>query len=453
MRGRSWWLVAAALLVAPSPRAVAIERLALRGVTVLPMDGGAPLPRQTVLVREGRIEAVGPADSVDVASATQVVDADGKFVVPGLADLHVHIKRPSADVDRLMALFLRHGVTTVLSLDGGPTVLGLREEIASGSRLGPRVLTAGPIIRGSDTMTREDGERVAREQIAAGYDFLKVYNQISADGYAGLIAEAKKARLPVIGHAVRSVGIDGALANGQHIAHMEELVYGYFTWKASERDDLPEDVVARLDLLLDPAKVPDLARRVADAGIFVIPNLTAYHHILLQVEDLDRVLARPEVALMPRLMTQSWVREKNGYTNREDPERFRRSVARTYPFLQQLTAAFQAAGVPLLLGTDVGIPAIVAGTSTHDELEELVAAGLTPEQALATGTSTAARFLGIADGGTVEVGKRADLLLLGADPLLDIRNSRSIAGVVVAGRFLDVAALDGLLAASASPPQ
>jgi cytosine/adenosine deaminase-related metal-dependent hydrolase len=152
-------------------------------------------------------------------------------------------------------------------------------------------------------------------------------------------------------------------------------------------------------------------------------------------------------------MTQSWVREKNGYTNREDPERFRRGLGRTFPFLQQLTVAFQSAGVPLLLGTDVGIPVIVAGTSVHDELEELVAAGLTPEQALATATRNPARFLGLADGGTVEVGKRADLLLLGADPLLDIRNSRSITGVVVAGRFLDVEALDGLLAASARPSQ
>jgi imidazolonepropionase-like amidohydrolase len=286
---------------------------------------------------------------------------------------------------------------------------------------------------------------VAREQIAAGYDVLKVYNQVSAEGYAGIVAAAKQAGLPVIGHAVRSVGIEGALANGQHIAHMEELVYGYFTWKAAERTDLPEDVVARLDVLLDASKVPDLARRVAESGVFVIPNLTAYHHIQLQVEDLDRVLARPEVALMPRSMTQSWVREKNGYTNREDPERFRRTLARTYPFLRELTAAFQRAGVPLLVGTDTGIPVIVAGTSVHDELAELVAAGLSTEQALQAATRNAARFLGDSEAGTIEVGKRADLVLLRADPLRDIGNSRTVEGVVLAGRYLDLAALDGLV--------
>jgi hypothetical protein len=326
-------------------------------------------------------------------------------------------------------------------------VLALRDEVASGARLGPRVFTAGPIIRGSYSMSREVGDSVAREQLAACYDVLKVYNQISAEGYAGIVAEAKKAGMPVIGHAVRSVGIEGALANGQHIAHMEELVYGWFTWKAGERTDLPEDVVARLDILLDASKVPDLARRVAESGVYVIPNLTAYHHIQLQLEDLDRVLARPEVALMPRLMTQSWVREKNGYMNRDDPERFRRGVVRTFPFLQQLTAAFQAAGVPLLVGTDTGIPVIVAGTSVHDELAELVTAGLTAEQALAAATSNAARFLRDAEGGTLEVGKRADLVLLRDDPLREIGNSRSIEGVVVAGRYLDVAALDALLGA------
>jgi imidazolonepropionase-like amidohydrolase len=437
----------AVMVGAPGLYSASGEDLALRGASVLPMNGEAPRSGQTVLVREGRIAAIGAVDDVAIPQGARIVEASGRYLLPGFADLHVHIKRGSADVDRLLALFLRYGVTTVLNLDGGPTVLALRDEVASGARLGPRVFTAGPIIRGSDSMSREVGESVAREQLAAGYDVLKVYNQISAEGYAGIVAEAKKAGMPVIGHAVRSVGIEGALANGQHIAHMEELVYGWFTWKAGERTDLPEDVVARLDILLDASKVPDLARRVAESGVYVIPNLTAYHHIQLQLEDLDRVLARPEVALMPRLMTQSWVREKNGYMNRDDPERFRRGVVRTFPFLQQLTAAFQAAGVPLLVGTDTGIPVIVAGTSVHDELAELVTAGLTAEQALAAATSNAARFLRDAEGGTLEVGERADLVLLRDDPLREIGNSRSIEGVVVAGRYLDVAALDALLGA------
>jgi hypothetical protein len=254
--------------------------------------------------------------------------------------------------------------------------------------------------------------------------------------------------VPVIGHAVRSVGLEGAIESGQHLAHMEEVVYGFFTWdrRPGRPDELPEDVVERLDLLLDSESVPALARRVAAAGIFVVPNLTAYHHIEHQLVDLEATLARPEVALMPETMTRSWQRDRNGYTNRSSPEGFLRSVRRTFPFLQELTAAFQRAGVPLLVGTDVGIPVVVAGSSTHDELVELVGAGLTPAQALTAATATAARFLGRKDAGQVAPGFVADLVLLRESPVAGIEGIRTVDAVVARGRLYERDELAALLA-------
>ena len=430
------------------------EITAISHVTVIPMTGVRLLPEQTVLLKGGRIEALGPSTEIDIPRKARIIDGTGHFLLPGFADLHVHVNRSRADAEQLLRLFLANGVTTLLNLDGGRATLELRQAIRDGQLLGPTIYTTGPILRGSDRMTKEQGADAASRHIEAGYDMIKVYNPLSKDAYDAILEEAVKANLPVIGHAVRSVGIEGALANGQHIAHMEEVVYGYFTWP--QRDgrptDLPDDVVARLDLLLDSSLVEALARRVKDSGVYVIPNLTAYHQIGAQVDDLERTLARPEVALMPQRMTDSWQRARNGYTNRENPERFRRALTRTFPFLQELTAAFQAAGVPLLAGTDVGIPVIVAGTSLHNELEELVAAGLTPEQAIATATTTAANFLGRTDIGSIEEGKRADLVLLRKNPLETISNTRTIEAVAVGGKWLDRKALDRLLAGSVVSP-
>jgi imidazolonepropionase-like amidohydrolase len=441
-------LLGAGLLLAAT-RAVAEEApLVLRDVTILPLSDQPARPGQSILIRGDRIEQVGPDAEVEAPRGARVVAGAGRFAIPGLTDAHVHVKRSNADLDRLLPLFLAHGVTTVVNLDGGPTVLRLREEVRSGVRTGPAIYTSGPILRGSEGMTRDQGDQIASEQIAAGYDFLKVYNAIPEEAYRAIVERASAAGVPVIGHAVRSVGIAGALESGQHIAHMEEVVYGHFTWdrRPDRPAELPEDVVARLDRLLDPASIPDLARRFAAAGVFVIPNLVAYHNIERQLVDLDGMLARPEVAWMPASMTRSWQRDRNGYMNREDPERFRRGVQRTFPFLQQLTAAFQQAGVPLLAGTDVGIPVIVAGSSLHDELVELVEAGLRPHQALAAATTSAARFLGRDDAGHLAAGGVADLVLLRENPLDDIRSVRTVDAVVVRGRLFERVDLDGFLA-------
>ena len=440
-----------AMAVCASPAVTAQRPLVLRDVTVLSASGTEMKPGYTVLVRGDRIEQVGPNAEIKIPRRANVVDGRGRFVIPGLADLHVHIKRSSADIDRLFALFLAHGVTTVLNMDGGSNVLELRDEVKAGERLGPTIYTTGPIIRGFSEGSRSDGDKVAQRHIAAGYDLLKVYNGLSAETYRGIIDTAEAAGTPVIGHAVRSVGLEGALENGQHIAHMEEVVYGFFTWSGRQRGELPEDRDARLDALLDPSEIPGLARRVEQSRIFVTPNLIAYHNIEHQLVDLEAMLSRPRMALMPESMTRFWQPDRNGYTTRPNQELFLASIQRTFPFLQKLTASFQRAGVRLLAGTDVGIPMILAGTSLHDELEELVAAGLTPAESLATATRNAADFLGRDDAGRIAAGQIADLVLLRADPLENIAGSRTVEAVVLRGRLLERTDLDALLVPTQKP--
>lgn len=434
-------LALAALLSAASP--VAGQRpVAITDVSVLAPDAGSMLPEHTVLLRGDRILAVGPVDEVVAPRRARILDGRGRYLIPGLTDTHVHIKRSRSDVEQLFSLFLDYGVTAVLNLDGGPQVLALRQEVENGDLVGPAIFTSGPILRGGEGMTRADGERLAREQIDAGYDMIKVYNGVTEQGYRGVVEVARARETPVIGHAVRDVGLLEGIAHGQHIAHMEEVVYGYFTWRGRPRSELPTAIEERLAVLLDRSEIPALAKQVVEAGVFVIPNLIAYRQIATQLEDHEAMLARPDVQRMPEHMVRSWQKDRNGYFRRENPERFSKSLQLTYPFLEELTASFGKAGVPLLAGSDVGIPMVLAGLSLHEELELLVEAGLTPSEALRSATTTAAEFLGRPDAGRIAAGQVADLVLLRENPLEDIRNTRSIDRVVLRGRLIDRASTD-----------
>lgn len=422
--------------------------LALVGVDVVPMDRERVLRDQVVLVRDGRIAAMGAEGDVAIPEEALTVDASGKYLVPGLADMHVHVRGSPSDVEQVLALWVAAGVTTVLNLDGRPEHLTLRRRIESDELLGPRLFTSGPSLRGPPG-SYEEGREAVRRQEERGYGFIKVYSFLPAAAYRGVIAEAGARQMPVVGHAVRAAGgIEAALASGQHVVHMEEFVYGHFR-KDVRRDffpDEPDGASRALGELLDESAIDGLAEDVAASGIYVTPNLVAYHMILQQVRDLESLLARPEVRYVPESILDDWRPENNGYTNRSNLPRFEAILATTFPFLQKLTAAFQRAGVPLLAGTDASIPVLVPGFSTHDDLQELVAAGLTPYEALSAATRIPARFLQTdTRSGTVEVGKNADLVLLEDDPLDDVANTRAIAGVVIRGRWLDRSDLDALL--------
>ena len=426
-------------------QAAAAEEIAFVNVNVVPMDRERVLEGRTVLVADGRIAAIGPATSLPLPPDVRRIEASGRYLIPGLADMHIHLWDESAN-RRMMSLYVVNGVTTVLNLDGRPEHLRLRRQIESGALLAPRLYSSGPTQNDASLTPRQAVQAVARQH-AAGYDCVKVYNKLPAEAYRALIGEARRLDLPVIGHAVRAMGIDGVLESGQHIAHMEEFVYGHFTRELGKNhpDGDAREVRRRLEELLDPSGIPDLARRTARAGIHVIPNLIAYRKILLQVEDLDQVLSRPEVRYVSEHMLRNW-RESNPYTGRPHLDLFLIRLRMTYPFLGRITKAFQEAGVPLMLGTDAPLSGVVPGFSAHDDLREMVQAGLSPYQALQAATRVPAEFLGRrSQAGTVEVGKWADLVLLAANPLQDIAATRRIEGVLLRGRWLPKADLENIL--------
>ena len=408
--------------------------IAIVNVNVLPMDAERVLAGKTVIVENGRITKMGSATDVATPAGARTIDGAGKYLLPGLADLHIHLHgNPENEHPHLLKLFVANGVTTVLNLKGTPQNLELKNAVAAGRIFGPRFYTVGPFINEPFFTTPEEVEKAVVEQRRAGYDFVKLHGDLTREAYARLNAVARREGIRVIGHAPRNLGVEVMFEERQYaVVHAEEFLYD--KQNRSTDESLPGV----------EARIGEFQREMARTRTWLMPNLTAYKNIASQVNDLDAILARPEMRYLPESNRRMWGPATNPYTNRIQKLRYLPMMAR-YHLLEKLVRAFQAAGVRLLVGTDAMNTGVVPGFSAHDELADLVAAGLTPWQALQAATSHAAEFLGERQRGTVAVGQDADLLLLDADPLAEIGNTRRIVGVMLRGRWLSRADLDTML--------
>lgn len=436
------------------------DAVAFVGVHVVPMTReGAVLTDRTVIVREGRIAAVGPRRDVEVPRGALTIGGAGRYLVPGLADLHVHLEY--FDDPEVLALFLANGVTTVRSMDGRPFLLEWRKGIAAGDLLGPTIVTAGPLLDGDpplrddNTVVRNAAEARAAvgEQAALGYDFIKVYTNLSAEAHEAVLAAAKERGLPVAGHIPRALDLDRLLASGQ--ASLEHLD-GYDG--AIEADGSPlrnrwHWSKLYLGMPADPEKIRAAARRTASSGVWNVPTLAVKDKIASQ-DEMVRWLDRPEMRYLPQAREawdpRTWDPQRARLLRNLDAED-RETLARGRANRLALVRALHEAGAGLLAGTDTPNPFVLPGFAIHEELRAFVDAGLTPAQALAAATREPARFLKTNDFGTVEPGKRADLLLLDANPLEDVGNLERRIGVMVRGRWLPEAELRGMLERLATP--
>jgi hypothetical protein len=419
--------------------------VAFVNVTVVPMDSERVIAAQTVIVKDGLIAELGPASKVRVPRGALRVDGRGKYLMPGLADMHVHFMFNDADNLSLLQLFIANGVTTVFSMHGNLMTLNLREGVARGELLGPLIYTTGPFVNEPIYTMPEQVERAVVEQKRAGYDFIKMHGELSREAYRTLLDVARREGIRVVGHAPRKLGMEVLLEERQEtIVHAEEYLYAYFGFNRKAPRD-PEELTRM---------VKHISEATARAGTWVIPTLTVYKGIGLQVEDIDAVLSRPEVKYAPARLRADWSPSNNNYVQRFKKETVP-SFKAQYGILEKLVRGLRDAGARLLAGTDAPVPSVVPGFSIHDELKDLVAAGLTPYEALRAATANVAEFFGTAgETGTIEAGKRADLILLDSDPLKDVTSTTRRAGVMVRGRWVPAAEiarmLDSLAAASAA---
>jgi imidazolonepropionase-like amidohydrolase len=456
--------------------------IAIRGVTVVDVRDGSLHPEHTVLVAGNRIAAVGPNHEVAVPDGAEIVEAAGCYVIPGLWDMHVHsVANVAVDrSDELLAaqewhfsLFLAHGVTGVRNMNDGTGDVTLeltksvKRRLADGDLRGPpRFITAGPSVDGdpplgsNSVVVRTAAEaRIAVDQLASnGADLVKVYENLSREAYFAIIDEAHRRRIPVDGHVPFRVTPEEAADAGQRTAeHPEALAAGCSTIATAERkrfenvladyDSLPENekflAMFRHTRALydsrDPAACASAIEAYRRNGVAVTADLLVYHHVV----HAEQVLAdEARMRLVPQQIRRNWEKWLGSESTRE----FQSILRPIIPLELENVRLLKEAEVLLLAGTDVGVPLQVPGISLHVELQRLVEAGLTPLEALQAATLNPARVLEMANSlGTVEPGKLADLVLLDANPLDDIRNTQKIRAVVADGQLSRRAELDELL--------
>lgn len=420
--------------------------LALVNVHVVPMDDERVIERQTILIHDGRIVQMGAADAVRVPDGAEVVQLDGKYVLPGLAEMHGHLAGPDASMnERILTLNVGHGILTVRSMLGHPAQIELRDRVARREVLGPRIYTSGPSANGNSVTTAEQGAQMARDQKAAGYDLIKIHPGVPLDAFTALAATAKEVGIPFAGHVPAAVGVHRAIESGyRSIDHLD----GYA--EAAVRDGVSLDGVAtgffgsQIAQHLDDSKIPALVKKTKDAGVWVVPTETLMINFLDERAPEESV-SRPEMAWLPLALKQNWESARRSFQSGPQfstAENRQRLMA----FRSALLKEMQAQGVGILLGADAPQVNNIPGLSTHEELHAVVKAGLTPYQALVSGTRNVAVYFGTeADSGTVATGKLANLLVLDANPLDDITNSLKRTGVVLNGTWHSRASLDAKL--------
>lgn len=431
-------LAAASLSDEPAAQGAAT---AFIGVSVLPMDTDAVLSDQTVVVADGKIASISSSSTAKVPAGAVKIDGKGKYLMPGLGELHAHIpggNAPDADVERTLFLYVANGVTTIRGMLGHPRHLVYRERVAKGDVLGPRIYTSGPSFNGNTAKTPEAATAMVIEQQKAGYDLLKIHPGVPRDAFDAMAAKADELKMPFAGHVPQAVGLARALeAKYRSIDHLDGYVEALVP-DASASQTFGVNLAAQAD----ESRIPALVKATRAAGTWQVPTEILLVNWLNDV-DPQTMAAWPEMKYVPPQTLTNWIAQKQGMAAKY-PQTDRQKLL---ALRRKIIKALHDGGVPFALGSDAPQTWNVPGFSAHRELGALVAAGLTPYQALKSGTANVGTYFGTqASVGTVAAGTRADLVLLDANPLTDIANSSRIAGVMVNGRWLSKADIDSRLA-------
>jgi imidazolonepropionase-like amidohydrolase len=456
----------------------ATAALAITHTAVVDVEHGRTLRDQTVVVRGGRITAVGPAARTAIPAGARRVDGRGKFVIPGMWDMHVHAAYP--DADRLfMPVLVANGVTGVREMFSRlDWVAATRAKIRDGELLGPRIVASGHIIDGSPAMlpaaiavrTAAEARHVVDSLAAGGADFIKVYSRLSPEAFAAIADEAKRRGLPFAGHVPGLVPIGLASDAGMaSVEHLTGLVDACSPLPPEEASKVAEAVAAAgwdsanavawaqsstVIQRYDPAVCAALARRLVRNGTVMVPTfVTNYAGSFLDDTTLS---ADPRLRYLRAGISAGWSPRTNPRLRAVPASAWAERHA-YYRHQLRIARLLHDNGVRFMAGTDLSTPFTYPGFSLHQELGMLTEIGLSPAEALRAATLEPARFLGIADtAGTVAAGKDADLVLLDANPLADIRNVGRIHAVILRGRFIGPAERERILSRAreiaAEPP-
>ncbi len=464
------------LFVAQINQPTQVVPIAFTNVTVIGLTGAPSKSDMTVIITGNQISVIGKTRKVRIPKNSQIIDATGKFLIPGLWDMHVHVLGQER-IDTFLQLFIANGVTGIR--DMGTTEKGfaglarLRKEIADGTRTGPRIIAAGRILDGAEPVVPENSipftnETEARQAVRflkqAGADFIKIYSGIPREQYFAIIDEAKKQNIPFAGHIPWDVtSFEASDAGQKSFEHLGNILGSCSTvepktidaragalvkpsGKPGDFSHIPARIAERTKIELetyDERKCQSLFAKLAKNKTWQVPTLATKRPLSLVDDGTFFNDARMKYITAADL--EDWKPENNFFLKYRTPE-FIVQKKRLYQKELELTGAMHKAGVPFMTGTDIPGAYTYPGFSLHDELALFVQTGFTPLEALQAATINPAKFLGLEKSlGTVEKGKTADLVLLDANPLKIIANTKRISGVMVAGRYLSKEKLEEML--------
>ena len=421
-------LLAILLMISGAGFAVAESYLFTNG-NLLTMLGDGAVDGE-VLIQGGRIAAVGENAGMPDENPT-VIDMAGGYLMPGLAEMHAHVPRPDTDpayAQDVLFLWAAHGITTVRGMLGHASHLPLREDLLAHRTFGPRLITSGPSFNGSSVSSPEQAAGMVREQHAAGFDFLKIHPGLTLAEYDAMAETARELGIPFAGHVPVEVGLLRALERGQlSIDHTDGYVHALVPGLGPATPGYGSGFGVGLVEAVDLDRLPSLVEATRRAGTSIVPTETLLENF---AGDLDELLRRPEIPFIPPELLS---RYKRAISQRENDE----AASRLLDLRRVITLALHEGGAELVLGSDSPQIFNVPGFSIHRELQSMVAAGLSPFEAIVLGTVNPARYFGMENEfGRIAPGLAADLVLLGSDPLADIRNTSDIRGVMVRGRWL-----------------
>lgn len=430
---------------------IAAQTIAFVGVNVIPMDRERTLTNQTVIVRNGVIAEIGDAAKLKLPKDAIAVQAQGKYLIPGLVDMHTHLLSDSDEYPDSIApdelrVVIANGVTTVRFMIGTPELLKLRAQSAEGEIVAPTLYVASPHLTGREqgnnfvVKTPDEAREAVRKSKAAGYDFIKVTTFVPSLVYEAAVDEARIQKIRVVGHAdSRFVGVERAWKAGQQIEHldgyMELLIKADSPVKYSISDLYIYNPAnwASFDHM-DESKIPEIARKTVESNPFVNPT----HHFMKnsfgRLRTEDEIRAQPDFKFYPPKVQAQWFDfyKRNRMLNTVSLEK----RARWIELREKLIKAIHDAGGKLMAGSDTPEFLWLYGFGLHHELKALKDAGISNYAVLAAGTRNAHEFFGTLEKvGTIQKGKRADLVLLNANPLDNIEATKDRAGVMLKGKW------------------
>lgn len=411
--------------------------IVFKSVNVIPMDKEMVLQNQDVIVKDGKIIAIEETGKINYDKNVVLIDGEGKYLIPGLAEMHAHVP-PSDDTQQMkdvLLLYTLKGITTIRGMLGHPKHLQLREQLKKGEIVGPHFYTSGPSFNGNSVKSPEAAEAMVVEQKNAGYDFFKLHPGLSRANFDALAKKAKEVGMRYAGHVSYDVGVWRAIESGYaSIDHLDGFVEALVPGVESIAEQDRGLFALYIGTKADVSKIPALTKALRENNIWVVPTQALAERWASPQKSAEAFAKDPDMVYMNEKTLSNWINAKNNLV--KNPAYDSTSAMAWIELRRKLIKACQDDGVGLLSGSDAPQVFDVPGFSLHQELQYMVASGLTPYQALVSSTVNVAKYFDQKDAGTIKPGNVSDLVLLNGNPLTDISNTANIEGVMIGKKWL-----------------